>query len=306
MLSSTLSPAAAAGGLPPAVAGAAGGRPLRRGRTRNDLLREVSAYEFQVGHRIGSLASGCLEAKFTLQSVSTFVTSLSACARHCQAQPECGAVAMYEVRGTPTGKWSSETERMGFCKLQSRNCTANATPGTCRPWGSKANPEVPFWRQGWCAFAIKPQAACPSLPTRGDHDGTVLVATPTIPSALSSEPSVEPTTPAHDRAAGASPLYDGRAHLLSGGLNNMIMHLAQLLVTSKCCIAGGGTLLLPLLDADPLATLGIRSGTAAWLERTNHTAIGASAAAPMRRGQVWSASTPPHASPHLRFPISAS
>ena len=108
----------------------------------------------------------------------------------------------------------------------------------------------------------------------------------------------------------ASPLYDGRAHLLSGGLNNMIMHLAQLLVTSKCCIAGGGTLLLPLLDADPLATLGIRSGTAAWLERTNHTAIGASAAAPMRRGQVWSASTPPHASPpplpHLRLIISAS
>ena len=253
-------------------------------------MRAVSQYDFILSHRHASLAKGCLADSFHLRSVSN-VVNLHQCVLECSTEPKCGAVALYEVRGTRSGRWASETERMGFCALKSKACLVNATMGTCRPWGSNGD-LPPLSQQGWCAFVVKPPPTCPARQATSSESGSgTLVVSPQIPPAAI---AIVPDDATTSQQPLPEPLFDGSAHTLGGGLNNMIMHLAQLIDSSNCLVSGS-TLLLPRLDADPLATLGVRSGTVAWLERTGYSVKGGSSrhgssAAPLRRGQLMSAS----------------
>ena len=242
------------------------------------LHRRVRTLDVQLGRGYSSLRRGCLEPEHELCSHnSSAVTSLSDCVLRCEHEVGCGAVGFWEL---DLHGEDAPNRRYGFCKLKSAACVATAQVGPC---SAKAkHSELPPLQRHWCAFALvkAPPSTCAAEPNR--------ILSVGLGAALLPPPLPQPQ-PAAEGAHGN--LMDASMHLLGGGLNNMLMHIAQLMDDSGCCAIGGAnTLILPKLDADPLAEYGVSTGTTtAWLELVRNSMFGADSSAKSERRQAWRA-----------------
>ena len=192
-------------------------------------------------------------------------------------------------RGKSVGhEGSQEADPIGFCTLKAGFC--NAPPyrtryGDCdfeNTWKRK-DPS----KRGFCTFALRESAvpkrgAYPHPPTERPCEGAELQPTPVNLSSVRSIPWAESggsirwqerkrivgqsrfadstyvaplpgdngNAPIFYEAVGKYRNYPAEIVVLGGGLNNMLMHLAQLLTVT--CADSNGVLLLPPFDADPL------------------------------------------------------
>lgn len=225
-----------------------------------ELQRRLLALDVQLGRGYSSLQRGCLEPEHDLactrdnSSGGGVVASLSDCILRCTREPRCGAVAFWEIdlRGE-----NAPSRRFGFCKLKSATCVATAQNGPCSVTPKQSEWPPPL--RSWCAFALSsPPPPCPSA----DEPPNRIVSI----GAAAAPPLASPLFVALAQHNGGH-LFDASMHQLGGGLNNMLMHIAQLMDDSDCCNASAtSALILPKLDADPKAELGISTGvTTAWL-----------------------------------------
>ena len=159
---------------------------------------------------------------------------LAECVRACEETRGCGAVSLFRVGSAllADGTRHAYPGLHYFCRLLNSSCTASAEPGTCH-----ATP------RNWCSFALVPSRNCSASeqlrPTR--------LSSAASDSAVATQlaPQPEPTASARPR------VYLGTSVVLGGGLNNMLMHVADLL---RASCGRNATLVLPRLDGDPLAS----------------------------------------------------
>ena len=203
----------------------------------------------------------------------------------------CGAVAYREVGGRAGGPRDapqppppppSSKQPLGMCQLKATKCTLRpSVQGPChRPFARRD-----ARKRGWCVFQLRRLALGPYFHPPYDRTcaqrncTSVGVTTVRLPSELTRAAWTTPTAwperwvdpvrntslrgqlglAAAARGRRHAPLYveavgKGQMAVLGGGLNNMLMELAQLL-TDTC--DAGATLLLPPLDADPLRDQGV-------------------------------------------------
>lgn len=215
---------------------------------------------FERGHATVPLRSGCLSHAYSIGDLHQR-DFLYQCMYECTQLPGCGAVAFLRIAAyySPLGA-VEKLAGAAFCRFHHANCTARAKPGPC----------VGGYRQeskkGWCVHMLaRPSATCraprvstlpllqaavPTAPadsvlTPTEHASTTLVRYADLQHTTDSRPNL-----VHCRAY--TRLRNGTLSedvILGGGINNMLMHIAQLL-TSSC--EGKMVLVLPLLAADPL------------------------------------------------------
>lgn len=219
----------------------------------------------------------CEEHRFQRQHAFDFPYSA--------ASRGCGAVA-YRSAGDESQP-SSTIWRMppeGMCQLKATKCTLKAgVPGRC----GKPDARRDRRKRGWCIFQLRQLARGrymhpPADATCEERECATVQASTISPAHVVAQewasearwpkrwidpmrPRPAPSAAHAGGSAAAAPTltaattsaelvyYEavdgGQLAVLGGGLNNMLMNLAQLL-TDSC--EAGGVLLLPPLDADPL------------------------------------------------------
>ena len=203
-------------------------------------------------------------------------TSLDKCMKACKATRGCGAVAAFFLqRKTPQNR-----EKQAFCVLRKRECLLDQQMrpryGSCR------------LKNEWCAFELRRKTRpfppwapknipAPCLAAHQTHVQTdaadlkpLLPDNPRDDAAHERTASFDreawlPLPSASDAANPPSQRTIWWAHtVLGGGLNNMLMNLAQLLVFT--CTATDA-LVMPRFDADPLWRLNAKTRNRSWLGR---------------------------------------
>ena len=196
---------------------------------------------FGRGHAAIPLRRGCMMYADNIGHLRQL--SLAQCKYECTQLPGCGAVAFLRVAAyySPLGRveWVPEDSVIGLCQFRHANCTAKATTGAC----------VGDYRQtskkGWCVYAL-PQPSGTCRAPRISALPMLHAAAPTAAAAIAPSPTALAHTTLR-RLVYYRVLGDV---VLGGGINNMLMHIAQLL-TGRC--GAHMVLVLPLLAADPLA-----------------------------------------------------
>ena len=207
--------------------------------------RQIQA--FDRGHATIPLRRGCMMYADNVGRLRQ--RSLIQCMYECTQIPGCGAVAFFRMAAyyTPLGdvEWVDEHSRIGLCEFRNANCTAKATSGTCVGDYRQAS------KKGWCVYALpRPSGICRAPRIAGynwqRYKWQSRVAAPTPPAAIVLSHTAL-ASPTRQRLVYNRVLDD---IVLGGGINNMLMHIAQLL-TNRC--GPDMVFVLPLLAADPLA-----------------------------------------------------
>ena len=204
-------------------------------------------------------------------------TSLGTCMKRCKATRGCGAVATFFLqRKTPQNR-----EKQAFCVLRKKECLLDQQwrprYGSCR------------LKSEWCAFELRRRTR-PLPPWAPKHIPAPCLAahqTHVQTDAADLKPLL-PDIPRDDAAHERTASFDREAWLrlpndavdpanspsqrtiwythtvLGGGLNNMLMNVAQLLVFT--CTATDA-LVMPRFDADPLWRLNAGTRNRSWLGR---------------------------------------
>ena len=206
----------------------------------NHTSEEYIAREAYLGHSYRPLRSGCMLKKDNLGSIAG-VTTLEGCMLGCTQTDGCGAAAFYEVPRRDSSEGRNTDPRLGFCQHKSSGCLTRrqAQPGPCRPLA------LARWK-GWCAWALQREPAVCAASGGGIENVTTRLADPSLYQGLGEW--------FNSGATSLTETYLDATHLLlGGGLNNMLMHIAQLLdlsgacrpVAGQCKVAGQCTLVLP-------------------------------------------------------------
>ena len=212
--------------------------------SQNHTSEEYIAREAYLGHSYRPLRSGCMLKKDNLGSI-TGVTTLESCMLGCTKTDGCGAAAFYEVPRRDSSEGRNTDPRLGFCQHKSSVCLTRrqAQPGRCRPLA------LARWK-GWCAWALHREPAVCAASGGGVENVTTRWADPSL--YQGEWFNNEWYRLAHN--GNTSLTYLDATHLLlGGGLNNMLMHIAQLLdlsgacrpVAGRCKVAGQCTLVMP-------------------------------------------------------------
>ena len=166
------------------------------------------------------------------------------CIRTCYATPGCGAVGFFFLqREAP-----KDRRKQGFCALKRRECVEQGRTrvGRCN------------WKSEWCVFRLlgrKPDTPPTRrwVPARVPAACRPAAATPVATVNATKWHSAELDGPAAASDDGSGRIFWRTEVVLGGGLNNMLMNVAQLL-DFTCDAQTKGALVMPRFDADPLWT----------------------------------------------------
>ena len=169
------------------------------------------------------------------------------CLRACKRTPGCGAIAFLLLQR----KGRSD---QGLCVFKNKQCLHEGTVrvGLC--------PQT----NEWCSFKLLHRRPPPFPPEQ--------LRTPSVVPSMCKPARLTPV-PLHNWSAGAGASAEGNVAtaavstrsfyrtdvVLGGGLNNMLMNVAQML--DMTCSANNSALVMPLLDADPLWMFDPKDGT---------------------------------------------
>lgn len=206
---------------------------------------------YERGHGYLPLRSGCMSSAHDIGRLK--FSTLAECVFACSKQSECGAVAFFRIPGyfNRLGKVQryNDGDTIGFCQKRHVSCTLAARQGTCK---AKYSQEL---KNGWCSYLLLPAHDC-RLRRYGVTETNVSFAFDDLAFRTRAPLVIERPNPSLGEASsaaavGAAPhLYRVASKVLGGGLNNMLMHVAQLI--QDTCGSDKQTLILPELDADPL------------------------------------------------------
>ena len=210
---------------------------------------------FTRGHRQWPLKSGCTDPAHDIGG-RLGPMHLHDCVEQCARRPVCGAVAFYDLMDNQFQEVSESfismfpqqaIARFGFCQHKKTACVQRAEFGAC--------PNRGCGDRGWCAFALRDQPRCPRA---DDVRGLYFLPLWSAEMHFSMLESIKTKSNEAEAAKNKGRLVsfsravlfsDAREFELTGGINNMLMNVAQLLEHS---CAAGTVLVMPHLDADPV------------------------------------------------------
>ena len=200
-----------------------------------------SSFLFQRGHGYMSLRlSDCVEPIFDIGHIFG-PQPLYRCLAACQSTRGCGVLSFFQI---PAKDRLSRHPR-GFCLLKSERClmsTNNLTFGSC----AMRQPSSRRRFDGWCNIVVEPRQRTCAVERRLALAQAVPLSNPQAPSLGRSTGEGQHVAQHGDSHEAVFMWTDA---VLGGGLNNMLLHITQLL--SESCGARK-VLLMPRLMADPI------------------------------------------------------
>ena len=180
-------------------------------------------FAFHRGHATTPLRRGCMMYADNIGRLRQ--RSLEQCMYECTQLPGCGAVAFLRMAAyyTPLGavEWVDRSSAVGLCEFRHANCTAKATIGACVGDYKQTS------KKGWCVYALpRPSGTCRA--PRISALPLLHAAAPVAKADSVHSPTALASTSRH-RLVYYRVLNDV---VLGGGINNMLMHIAQLLTGS--------------------------------------------------------------------------